>query len=559
MFFGYQSGTTLTVTAMVSGTIQRPASNSWILRGMGVAYLTLFATSGGTGTGGTGTYTGMTVSQTVGSSGSPVLMYQSTPYWLRTCVQLAMPPTNPVATGSASGGTLSGSAYYYRVTAVCGAQGESGGCTEVSATGLTGSSNSVALTWTVDTRSVPPTSFNIYRSTATGTEFFLCNVGLPPVNGAGQYAWTDIGSIAYGVSAQVTITGGSGLSQLAITAVAFGEVLVGQYIIGSGATTGSTKISSYNTSGGSGGSVNISASITTTTGTYYLANPVPANQTFPLSQVVNSNGEGMNYISAGGNYGNGTSQLATTGTTWMASTFADAYGATELAGTPIMLNKTPVVGIIGDSIDAGQTSAGSNSVGHGPSAQALAALNIPYRLMAISGDYVYNQVVPAYFRNRAQMLQGCTHVIIETTTNDIYTGQSTAQVEGNLLTLATQAWAGGAKVYLTTTTPRVTTTDSGVTITNQTQNGSDEPTRQAVNNWKRGGCPMTISADWRDDAGHSRHLGRDHDGAGRAPGVRHDRLLRPGRGEQQQHADSERRLLRRLADRQHAARHRVLG
>ena len=35
---------------------------------MGVGYLTLFATSGGTGTGGTGTYTGMTVSQTVGSS-----------------------------------------------------------------------------------------------------------------------------------------------------------------------------------------------------------------------------------------------------------------------------------------------------------------------------------------------------------------------------------------------------------------------------------------------------------------------------------------------------------
>ena len=57
-------------------------------------------------------------------------MYQSTPYWLN-CAQLAMPPTNAVATGSASGGTLSGSSYYYRVTAVCGAQGESGGCTQV--------------------------------------------------------------------------------------------------------------------------------------------------------------------------------------------------------------------------------------------------------------------------------------------------------------------------------------------------------------------------------------------------------------------------------------------
>ena len=46
-------------------------------------------------------------------------------------------------------------------------------------------------------------------------------------------------------------------------------------------------------------------------------------------------------------------------------------------------------------------------------------------------------------RSRAQGLQGCTDVILETATNDIYAGsQTAAQTEANILTMAIQAAAG---------------------------------------------------------------------------------------------------------------------
>ncbi|MBU6232300.1 hypothetical protein KGP36_06730, partial [Patescibacteria group bacterium] len=72
---GYISGTTLTVSTVVSGAIPlSPAPNtqspSLLVVGPGVAQGTAI-TSAGTGTGGTGTYT-VNISQTVGSSGSPI-------------------------------------------------------------------------------------------------------------------------------------------------------------------------------------------------------------------------------------------------------------------------------------------------------------------------------------------------------------------------------------------------------------------------------------------------------------------------------------------------------
>lgn len=74
--------------------------------------------------------------------------------------------TNVVATPSGSGGTLPANTYYYVVTWIDSTGGEGWASAEVNAT-TSGSTSSVALTWTAVTGAA---SYRIYRGTATGVE-----------------------------------------------------------------------------------------------------------------------------------------------------------------------------------------------------------------------------------------------------------------------------------------------------------------------------------------------------------------------------------------------------
>jgi|GEM_PF-1898452 hypothetical protein len=71
----------------------------------------------------------------------------------------------PVATPSASGGTIAAGTYYYKITAL-NAAGESLPSTETSAT-TTGSTSSVVLTWTA---TAGATSYKIYKGSTAGGE-----------------------------------------------------------------------------------------------------------------------------------------------------------------------------------------------------------------------------------------------------------------------------------------------------------------------------------------------------------------------------------------------------
>jgi hypothetical protein len=74
-------------------------------------------------------------------------------------------PVGVAATPSTSGGTLAAGTYYFRVTFL-NAAGESAGSAEVSAV-TTGSTGSVSIAWTTDTRA---TSARVYVGTASGAE-----------------------------------------------------------------------------------------------------------------------------------------------------------------------------------------------------------------------------------------------------------------------------------------------------------------------------------------------------------------------------------------------------
>jgi hypothetical protein len=479
VFTGYISGTTLTVVSVLSGTI---AANT-TLRGQGV----LWGQNIQSGSGSTWT---LFYPQTLGSAGTPVTMFAGPIYWLRTYPQVAVAPTGPTCTAANSGGTLAAATYFYKITAVCGAQGESGGSTEVS--GTTTGTGTMALTWAVDQRSVSPQSFNVYRGSATGAESFLCNVGLPQVNAAGQYAWTDTGAIANGVNAQATASAMSATATMTLTATASGNPAAGMYVFGTGIAAG-TKVSALGTFNGTSGTLTLSAAQTISGETVQFANPVPPAQ----SVSIGATAPGLNYLQEGLNgaaySGNASNQLATLSNGWRSASSGQFFTAVEMAGIPLApLGKPVIVGIVGDSIEAGTTSAGLSTTDRGPAVQALAGLNIPYRLLAKTGDELVYQSQAATFRSRAQMLAGCTHVIIETVTNDIFPGgQTQAQVEANLMTVATLAAGQGAKVFCVTCIPRVTlTSGSGTTVSGQTAQAG-EAVRQAHNNWVRAGGPIS--------------------------------------------------------------------
>lgn len=80
---------------------------------------------------------------------------------------LSTSPTSLGATPSTSGGTLAAGTYYYVVTGIDSLGGETVASSEVSAV-TTGSTGSVALTWTAPTNS--PVSYRIYRATASGQQ-----------------------------------------------------------------------------------------------------------------------------------------------------------------------------------------------------------------------------------------------------------------------------------------------------------------------------------------------------------------------------------------------------
>ena len=112
----------------------------------------------------------------------------------RLNVSVAAPPSSLAAVGSASGGSLSAATYYYKVTCVTAGAGESSALTEVNYA-ASGSTSSVALTWTppVPTSGpLSPVAYNIYRGTATNTETLLTSV---PV---GTNGYTDTGALTPG-------------------------------------------------------------------------------------------------------------------------------------------------------------------------------------------------------------------------------------------------------------------------------------------------------------------------------------------------------------------------
>lgn len=150
-----------------------------------------------------------------------------------------------------------------------------------------------------------------------------------------------------------------------------------------------------------------------------------------------------------------------------------------------------IVGIVGDSIAAGQDDLPSMSVGY----LSRALINngkVPYVKVARGSERALEFGGTASIgKVRQSLIAGCTHIIHEYFINDV-TSLGAAPTQDALLASWKKQARRGALVYQTTGTPKATSTDNFLTTTNQTTQNSTDIV--AVNTWIRDGAPIIAGA-----------------------------------------------------------------
>lgn len=159
------------------------------------------------------------------------------------------------------------------------------------------------------------------------------------------------------------------------------------------------------------------------------------------------------------------------------------YGPVAIIGRAVI--DQPVVALIGDSITAGTGDTSYSAWGLGENGWARRALNntTPYVFLARSSTLARDWPNRGS-RYSAKLLNRCTHGVVAFGANDLTASRTLTQLQADL----TSIWAAhadrGIKVYQTTVTPNVTTTDSYATLANQTPVASNA-VRIQLNDWIR--------------------------------------------------------------------------
>lgn len=206
-----------------------------------------------------------------------------------------------------------------------------------------------------------------------------------------------------------------------------------------------------------------------------------AGEKFPL------NGYNMDVSKFEGDSFSGTETDKTTLTTGYPTTSAlQGYGPIAVYGST-RRSAQPVVGIFGDSRDAGNTA----GVTAGWSLQALSTASLAAHQFAHSGETIARFADPTYAPRLTRMLRAgdVTHAIVGYPINDIAGGVALATLQANLIKLWKSLWLRGIKVYPTTVLPYTTSTDGWVTAANQTPQATPETKRVPLNDWIRAGAP----------------------------------------------------------------------
>lgn len=228
--------------------------------------------------------------------------------WWRDFTAGLAPPSGLTATPTGSGGSLAPGTYYYKVTALDGAGGETEGSNE--ATAIVTGTEVVDLSWTAVTNAY---AYNVYRGTVPGGELLLVASGLPVL--APTTTFVDDGS-------------GTASSSYALTATPNGAILYTRRIPGAHGATIIYWAQFYPVNTGLIAAVSVGTTFTVTGCTPSL---------FDGGWTVT--GTGSNYISANATSG----QTGTSGTTGGGGDIN--LGAVPAVNTTTGLNLVDVSGL----------------------------------------------------------------------------------------------------------------------------------------------------------------------------------------------------------------------
>lgn len=200
---------------------------------------------------------------------------------------------------------------------------------------------------------------------------------------------------------------------------------------------------------------------------------VTSGQKWPLNTTSSNAGEGT--------VTNGAIGLLASGTVPNSFTFGYAP-VCAIGGT---VNAVRSLAVVGDSIAAGQGDAPAPFAGGDPGyiQRAAYSANLGYVTLARPGEQATQFVAPTVFTNRFGLVAGCTHAVVQYGINDVNTGRSLAQMQGDALTLWRAVSGRGVICFQTTITPSSTATN--------TVPASNDAVRTGFNDWLRAGAPIS--------------------------------------------------------------------
>lgn len=165
------------------------------------------------------------------------------------------------------------------------------------------------------------------------------------------------------------------------------------------------------------------------------------------------------------------------------TTLTDSYTASIILGAT--KDKKNSYLILGDSIADGtgdeiQVANG----GKGFIARALTSQGLPWNKISMGGETVDYALRNLYMRR--PFFNDHNNVIVNYATNDLSTSSVLSTVQANMIKMWTYLHNLGLIVYQTTISPKTTSTDNWLTLTNQSVlGGTAETNRLAINAWLR--------------------------------------------------------------------------
>lgn len=149
---------------------------------------------------------------------------------------------------------------------------------------------------------------------------------------------------------------------------------------------------------------------------------------------------------------------------------------------PNLLALRNTVGIIGSSSAQGQGDTADEALDVGYLSRACRANGVGFTGLAVGSDTIAKFLATNTRRFQHMRDTGVNVVIFQLGSNDLTSGRTLAQIQGDLKTSWKLLRDFGVDIYQTTYTTSTTSTDSWATMVNQTVHASN-PVRQALNAW----------------------------------------------------------------------------